>query len=359
MDIIGSINTRFVSKNEQGKKEAMGKIDNMALNGANIIRMNLSHSKYEDVLFCINYIRDNYKSVQILLDLQGNKVRVANVLKETFKVKENEVVYFCSEDVYEVYKNNIGESKLIPLNIKNKFIFNGKFKKIFMKDATMEFSVINNNNGLIKTKVRLGGIVRSEKGCNLPNLDRKNWGVTDKDKEDIVFAINSGVDIIAYSYCSYVDECKEFKTYVFRNAKKNRVLPKLWGKIETAEGVMNIKDIAKELDGIVIARGDLSAEIGIRNVPIAQEKIVYALKKGNKSVIVATNVLGTMNKLNGKNPTINELSDIYHLIRCGVTGFMLTGETSTGKNEKKIVSVLKQTIDHYCKLMIKLKKETK
>ncbi|WP_300350445.1 pyruvate kinase [Clostridium sp.] len=357
MDIIGSINTRFISKNEQGKKEIISKINNIALSGANIIRMNLSHSKHEDVLFCINYIRYNHKDIRILLDLQGNKVRVSNLLKETFKVMKEEIVYFCSEDAYEIYKNNIYENnKLIPLNIKNKFIYNKKFKKIFMKDATMEFGVISNNNGLIKTKVKLGGVVRSEKGCNLPLLDRKEWGVTDKDKKDISFALNNGIDIIAYSYCSYVDECREFKNYVFRNVNKNQVLPKLWGKIETNDGLNNIKDIAEELDGIVIARGDLSAEIGIKNVPIAQEKILYTLKKQKKEVIVATNVLGSMNRLNIKNPTINELSDIYNLIKHGATGFMLTGETSTGKNEKEIVLELKYVTDYYYKLIKKLKK---
>lgn len=356
LDIIGSINTRFVNKNEAGKKEALRKIDNIILSGANIIRMNLSHGKHEDILFCMNYIKERYRDTKILLDLQGNKVRVANNIYDTFKVNENEIVYFCSEETYDVYIQNVERDKLIPLNIKNKFIHASNFKKIYMKDGTMEFNVIKNNNGLIKTKVRIGGVVRKEKGCNLPRLDRRDWGVTDKDKEDIKFAIKHDVDIIAYSYCSYIDECREFKNYVFKNLKVNQQIPKLWGKIETAEGVVNIKEISDELDGIVIARGDLSAELGIRNVPVAQEKIVYAIKNDNKSIIVATNVLGTMNKLNAKQPTINELSDIYHLMRCGANGFMLTGETSTGKNEKEVVTTLKNNINHYEKLILKLKK---
>lgn len=358
MDIIGSINTRFISKSEKSKKEILDKIDNIVKSGGNIIRMNLSHGKHIDIELCINYIRSNHKEIKILLDLQGNKIRVANNIYGTFKVNSGDFVYFCSEETYDVYLKNIERDKLIPLNIKNKFIFKNNFKKIYMKDATMEFLVISNNNGLIKTKVKLGGIVRKEKGCNLPNLDRETWGITKKDLEDINFAINKKVDIIAYSYCSYVDECREFKNTVFKNLKENQVVPKLWGKIETSEGINNIKEIAKELDGIVIARGDLSAEVGIINIPIVQEKILYILKNKNKSIVVATNVLSSIrNRQN--TPTINELSDIYHLMRCGVTGFMLTGETSTGDNEKYIVTTLKNSIKYYENLIAKIKRRAK
>lgn len=358
MDIIGSINTRFLSKSEQSKNEIFNKIDNIVKGGGNIIRMNLSHGKHRDVECCIDYIRSNHKNVKILLDLQGNKIRVANNIYGTFKVNSGDLVYFCSEETYDVYIKNIDRNKLIPLNIKNKFIYNNNFKKIYMKDATMEFIVISNNNGLIKTKVKLGGVVRKEKGCNLPNLDRKNWGVSEKDLEDIRFALDNKVDIIDYSYCSYMEECREFKNIVFKNLKSNQFIPKLWGKIETNEGINNIKEVAKELDGIVIARGDLTAEVGVLNVPIVQEKILYALKNENKSIIVATNVLSSIRNKQNK-PTINELSDIYHFIRCGVTGFMLTGETSTGENEEYVVTTLKNSIKYYEKLLSKIKKRSK
>ncbi|MDU4420339.1 MAG: pyruvate kinase, partial [Clostridium perfringens] len=146
MDIIGSINTRFLSKSEQSKNEIFNKIDNIVKGGGNIIRMNLSHGKHRDVECCIDYIRSNHKDVKILLDLQGNKIRVANNIYGTFKVNSGDLVYFCSEETYDVYLKNIDRNKLIPLNIKNKFIYNNTFKKIYMKDATMEFIVISNNN---------------------------------------------------------------------------------------------------------------------------------------------------------------------------------------------------------------------
>ncbi len=94
MDIIGSINTRFLSKSEQSKNEIFNKIDNIVKGGGNIIRMNLSHGKHRDVECCIDYIRSNHKNVKILLDLQGNKIRVANNIYGTFKVNSGDLVIF-------------------------------------------------------------------------------------------------------------------------------------------------------------------------------------------------------------------------------------------------------------------------
>ena len=354
MNIIGSINTKFISNNEQSRYKIFKKIDKIILGGANIIRINLSHGNHKDVECCIDYIKSNHRGIRILLDLQGNKIRVAKNLKESFKVESGEIVYFCAEDSYEIYLENMKESKLVPLDLKNKFIYKNNFKRIYMKDATMEFLVLNNKDGLIKSKVKVGGIVRAEKGCNLPNLDRKNWGLSNNDLEDIKFALRKEVDIIDYSYCSYLEECLEFKRVVFKNLRDRQLIPKLWGKIETREGVKNIKEIAKELDGIVIARGDLTAEVGILNVPVVQEKILYALREIKTNITVATNLLPSIRN-KGCKPNISELSDIYDFVKLGVTGFMLTGETSTGENEEHVVKTLKKSLLYYEDIFSKLK----
>ena len=319
-------------------------IDEIINGGCDIIRINLSHGNYEDIKKSITYIRDNHKNIKILMDLQGNKIRVSKSIKDTFKLVKDEIVYFCSEDDYENMlktKNN----KVIPLNIKREFILNNKYKKIYMKDGTMEFNVLEILENSIKVVTKIGGIVRGEKGCNLPGIDRLGWKMTKKDIEDIDFALGNGVDIICYSYCSYDTQCIEFKERIFKNIKQLGKVPKLWGKIETREGIENIKDIAKELDGIVIARGDLVPETGLYNIPIIQEKIIYSLKGTNKEIIVATNLLSSMRY--STKPTINELSSIYNLLKRGATGFMLTGETTVGKNSREAVEVLNKTIKYY------------
>lgn len=328
-------------------------IDEIVEGGCNIIRINLSHGNYDDIKDILLYIRKNYKNIKILMDLQGNKIRVSKSIKDTFKIIKGDKVCFCSEDDYKEILSKGEKEKVIPLNIGREFILNNKYKKVYMKDGTMEFDVLENTKDSIKTVTKIGGVVRGEKGCNLPGINRLGWKLTEKDKEDINFALNNGVDILCYSYCSYDSQCKEFKENVFKNIKQLGKVPKLWGKIETKEGIENIKSIAKELDGIVIARGDLVPEAGLFNIPIIQEKIIYSLKDIDKEIIAATNVLSSM-KYSSK-PTINELSDIYSLLKGGVTGFMLTGETTVGKNNREIVNTLNKTIKYYEKIIGKVK----
>lgn len=131
MDIIGSINTRFLSKSEQSKNEIFNKIDNIVKGGGNIIRMNLSHGKHRDVECCIDYIRSNHKNVKILLDLQGNKIRVANNIYGTFKVNSGDSVKWDENKCkncglcLEKCKNNCGP--------RNKYMSVGEIIKEILK----------------------------------------------------------------------------------------------------------------------------------------------------------------------------------------------------------------------------------
>ena len=330
-------------------------IDKIVLGGATVIRINLSHGNYQDISSAIGYIRNKYENVKILMDLQGNKVRVSNQIVTQFKANEDRDIYFCSEEDYVECLKGLDKNSIIPLNVARDTVINSGLKKIFMKDGTMEFIVVESTNLFIKTKVKIGGMVRAEKGCNLPGISRKGWGLTDKDRVDIDFAIKENVDILCYSYCSYEDECREFKRVVFSKLRTKQMVPKLWGKIETKEGVNNIVNVAKELDGVVIARGDLVPETGLINIPIIQDKIAQSLKGKNKDIVVATNVLNSM-KFSTK-PTVNELNDIYTMMKNGATGFMLTGETTVGKNHREVVQLLKQTSEYYEGIINKIKKK--
>ncbi|MPQ43614.1 pyruvate kinase [Clostridium tarantellae] len=330
-------------------------IDKIIEGGINTIRINLSHGIYENIDEAVKYIRAKYNDINILMDLQGNKIRVSNKLKTSFRATEKSNIYFCSEDDYESYLRNKKYNNLIPLNISRNILLSKSFKKIYMKDGTMEFITLGKENYTIKTLVKIGGIVRAEKGCNLPGIDRSGWGLTEKDIRDIEYALSRNVDIISYSYCCNKIQCKELKENIFAKLKNKQAIPKIWGKIETKDGIDNIKEISQELDGVVIARGDLVPETHLLNIPIIQDKIVNSLKGEFKEIIVATNVLNSMK--NNNLPTINELSDIYTLIKGGATGFMLTGETTVGKKHKEVVSLLKQVTDYYKEVLKKAKKK--
>lgn len=347
MDLIATIGPRSCDNKT---------IDNIIKGGANIIRINLSHGKYDEIDKVIGYIRLNYHEIKILMDLQGHKIRVSHKLEKEFFVDKNTIIYFCSQDKYEVLmQSNENKMKIIPLNILSSQIKDINFKHIYMKDGSMKFNVLKNEDAVIKTIAKIGGMVRAEKGCNLPGILRENLELTDKDKKDINFALNEKVDILCYSYCSCENDCENFKNQVFKSLKRGDKIPKLFAKIETKDGVKNVATIADQLDGAVVARGDLVPESDLYAMPLIQEKIVQNLSKKNKEVIIATHVLNSMKKYGAK-PTINELSDIYNMIRKNASGFMLTGETTIGENQYDVVRTLKYAIDYYEKINKKIKK---
>lgn len=330
-------------------------IDSIIKGGANIIRINLSHGKYDEIDKVIGYIHRNYHDIKILMDLQGHKIRVSHKLIKEFFIEKNTVIYFCAEDKYEsLIESTKKNEQVIPLNISSSQIKNIKFQKVYMKDGSMKFNVLKNEDAVIKTISKSSGMVRAEKGCNLPGISRENLDLTDKDKKDIEFALNEKVDILCYSYCSCENDCEKFKNQVFKSLKRGDKIPKLFAKIETKEGVKNVAKIAESLDGAIVARGDLVPESDLYAMPVIQEKIVQNLSKKNKDVIIATHVLNSMKRYGGT-PTINELADIYNMIRKNVSGFMLTGETTIGENQYEVVRTLKYAIDYYEKVNKKIK----
>ncbi|MGL4989735.1 MAG: pyruvate kinase [Sarcina sp.] len=330
-------------------------IDAIIKGGADTIRINLSHGRYDEIDKVIGYIRLNYHKVKILMDLQGHKVRVSHKLNSEFFADKNSEIYFCSEENYDIFKKSVAKN-LVPLNLDSKRIKQFSDKKIFMKDGTMKFNVLANEDGLIKTKTISKGMIRAEKGCNLPGIKRDGLTITEKDKKDIQFALDEKVDILCYSYCSSNDDCNNFKNQVFETLRRGDKIPRLFAKVETKDGVKNINEIADALDGVVIARGDLVPESDIFALPIIQDKIVNCLRKRNKDVIIATHVLNSM-KRNGAGPSLHELADIYNMIRKNVSGFMLTSETTIGTNQYEIVRSLKQITDYYIKVNEKIKKK--
>ncbi|GIM29597.1 hypothetical protein CPJCM30710_22630 [Clostridium polyendosporum] len=321
--------------------------------GANSIRINFSHIPHHTASKIINYVKETYPQVKIIADIQGSKIRVSGKLKEYFKVKEKERVYFCAEDVYEdilkLWVNR--DEKLIPLTIKKEQLLKHKITLIYMKDGTMKFNVKKVQGNILETTVVIGGYIRAEKGCNIPGIDRSQLSITEKDRNDILFSIKNSVDIILYSYVGYKKNIIQVKNFIEREliSSDRRYCPKLWAKIETEEGAKNIKEILEDVEGIVLGRGDLVPETNLYKVPIFQHRIAQSIKHSRKDFIVATHIFDSLK--NGQKPTVNELNDIFYLILSGVTGLMLTGETSVGKSPCISVKTLKYSTDYYEKIL--------
>ncbi|MCE5220291.1 MAG: pyruvate kinase [Clostridium sp.] len=338
MYIIGT-----VGPNVKDRTVLKGIIDN----GVNALRFNFIHADETEFSEFFKVAKEINNNIEIILDLSGTKVRVSSKFEYIYKIYDDEEIYFCGEDKYDEIKNNINKIKIkiIPLNINNKILNEKDFKQIGIKDNTMLFNVIDRTDGLIRVVTVRGGIIRKGKGCNIKGLDRKCILLSEKDKNAITWGIKNKVDIICQSFVEDKYDIKEIKSF-FNDNMLNQDKPKIWAKIETLNGISNMKSILTEVDGIVIGRGDLIPETSIEDTPIYEEKIINQVSKDkNKDIIIATHIFNSMK--NGKMPSISEVESIYNFIKAGATGFLLAGETSIGKAPVKTVEFLNKLILKY------------
>lgn len=315
--------------------------------GVNALRFNFAHGSTLEFSEISKTAREMKREIKIILDLSGSKLRVSNNFEYIYKIYDGEEVYFCGEDKYEEVKNDISKIKMkvIPINIENKILTESNLSKLGIKENTMIFNVIYKEKGFIRANAIKGGIIRKGKGCNIKNLGRKTFFLSEKDKEAINWGTNNKVDVICQSFVEDKKDIIEIKEFINKNKLRKSEL-NIWAKIENLNGFNNIQGIIDESDGIVIGRGDLIPETSIEDTPIYEEIILKEVKnKKNKEAIIATHLFDSMKS--GKMPSISEVESIYNFIKSGATGFILAGETSIGKAPIKTVEFLKKLIKKY------------
>lgn len=338
MYIIGT-----VGPNVKDRNILKGIIDN----GVNALRFNFAHGSESEFLEFLKMSKDINDNINIILDLSGTKIRVSNKFEYIYKIYDKEEIYFCGEDKYDKIKDNANKikMKIIPLNIKNQMLMDKEYRQITVKDNTMIFNVLGKNDDLIRAITIKGGIVRKGKGCNIKELDRSILSLSANDKRAIEWGIKNEVDVICQSFVEEPQDIDEIRSFLNENIV-NKSMPKIWAKIETLNGINNIKSILNGVDGIVIGRGDLIPETSIEDTPLYEDKIIHEVSKvREKDIIIATHILNSMK--NGKIPSISEVESVYNFIKSGVTGFLLAGETSIGKAPIKTVKFLNGLIKKY------------
>lgn len=316
--------------------------------GVDTLRINFSHFHEYEFKKILRDSRSIKPDINIMADLCGKKVRVYEKLNSIYKVYPNDIVYFCSADVYSILTNYNEETKIIPITVKSEIIQKNDIKFISMKDGTMNFDIIDKDKIFLKAISRNNGVIRGGKGCNLPGIDLGENKLNDKDKKDLKWAIDNNINIISQSYVEDSRQIISIHEYI-RQIKGNLDNIKVFSKIETNLGLLNYKEILKCSDGIIIARGDLVPECGIKASVEEEFKILNNLKNNNsnKDIIIATHVLDSMK--NGVNVSISEVESIYTFINIGVTGFLLAGETSIGRYPTQVIDFLNELIDSYRK----------
>ncbi|MEG0370710.1 MAG: pyruvate kinase [Clostridium sp.] len=336
MYIICSMGPKINTINDIGK---------LAEKGMTTSRFNFSHAQYSKIENLMTDMRKHYPQIQIMQDLQGNKLRVSKSFIGEMVVRKEDKVLFCLDEMY-VSRCRDSKYPLIPINYYGSFQDLLGADEISMKDATMQFRIIKKDSRFIMAQVTKGGIIRGEKGLNLPGINRQNMPFSTKDKKDIYWGVRKGVDIICASYVSSKRDILEVRRCINELSHINNFkYPKVWAKIECEEALKNFDEILEVSDGIMLGRGDLRAEIPIHMMPIVQERLLNKMKKTKKPFVIATHVLESGRR--ERMPSIGELSDIYYSLKNGVNGFMLAGEVGTSNNPSFSVEMLHNLIENY------------
>lgn len=310
-------------------------------NGVDILRLNCSHFDQKNFEEIIKYAKGIKKDIKIMVDLCGKKIRISNEFQYIFTIYNGQEVQFCGEDFYKSLDlEDIKQKFIIPLNIDAERLKKSNIKSFSMKDNTMKFEIITVKEGIIKTKVLKGGVIRAGKGCNIFEV-YNNKGLSRVDKEHINWAMKNNVDIICQSFVEDRNSIKIIKDFI----KESNFKVDIWAKVETPIGVKNIEEILEETNNIVIGRGDLIPESNIFKCIELEYGAIDKIKRNNKKVIIATHLLNSMK--DGFSITLPELESIYNFIKIKVDGFLLAGETSIGKAPIKTIKMLKSSIDYY------------
>ena len=304
-------------------------------NGMDIARLNFSHGDHEEQkarFDLLKSVRDEMKKpIAILLDTKGPEIRTG-LLENGGKVvlKEGEEFILTSKEikgnekmVYQTYSQLAKDVK--PGNT------------ILIDDGLIGLEVKEIRGGDIVCTVRNGGELGQRKGINVPNVRVNLPGITKKDRDDIIFGIEQGIDFIAASFVRDAEAVKEIRAILKEhNAEHVDII----AKIENSEGIENIDKIVSAADGIMVARGDMGVEIPAYEVPQVQKMIVEKCNQKYKPVIIATQMLDSM--IRNPRPTRAEVTDVANAIREGADAIMLSGETAMGKYPVEALKMMAQ-----------------
>ena len=299
--------------------------------GVNVFRLNFSHGNHGDHLKRITYIRGAEKelniNVAILADLQGPKFRIGEMKKDIKVIKGNNFTF--DKDM------KIGDFKRVYLSHEEIFESLSVGSKILMDDGKLQFQVKEITNEKIQTEVLVGGVVKSNKGVNLPDVVLNTNPLTEKDVDDLKFILNQEIDWIALSFVQKLSDVKEVKKYI-----KDKAL--IIAKIEKPSALKELSQIVDACDGIMVARGDLGVELPPEKVPGIQKEIILECRQAGKPVIVATQMLESM--IESPAPTRAEASDVATAVFDGADAVMLSAETAIGSFPIETVNIMDRII---------------
>ena len=303
--------------------DSKNKIHELIDSGADVIRLNFSHGSHEDHKNIVDWVRDYPKSIAIMQDIQGPKIRTGISQEGTF-LEAGQVIELTS-------KESNSTDKSIFINYENLLTDIKPGERIFIDDGQVVMRVNELIGKKMTANIEIGGELRDNQGVAFPDSKLSVSAITLKDKEDLAYGKKIGVDIVAVSFVRKASDITEVKALVESNIK-------IIAKIELKEAMKNLDSIIDESDGVMVARGDLGVQLPLEQVPFAQKKILDTANYKGKISITATEMLQSM-KISFR-PTRAEVTDITNAILDGTDAVMLSAETSIGDHPNNVVKVM-------------------
>ncbi len=305
-------------------------LSKLIISGVDVFRVNFSHADHKDVERIVSDIKalriKHNKHVSVLGDLQGPKIRLGNVVPETF-LKKGDNILFSTRKIRN------GDSKKVTINYTS-----------FPKDVKKGETVLVDDGKIIlqvektdrDTSVNLiviqGGLLSSNKGVNLPSTKISLPALTPKDIKDAKFAAKLGFDWVALSFVRSKNDVLQLREILDKSSKE--LIP-IISKIEKPQAINNMDQILKVSNGLMVARGDLGIEIPAEEVPLFQKILVKKANEARKPIIVATQMMESM--IDSLTPSRAEVNDVANSVMDGADCIMLSGETSVGKYPCEVV----------------------
>jgi len=290
--------------------------------GMNVARLNFSYGTHEWHKKVFETLREEAEkhnhTVAILQDLRGLKIRVGSLKGGSVFLRKGTPVFISPRDIE-------GDEKTIPISYPYIIKDARPGDRILMDDGLLQIKVIEKSKGGIKAKVIEGGLLKENKGVNLPGIRISASTFTEKDKEDLAFGLSIGVDYIAMSFVRSKEDIEQVKGWLKRH---NATVPVI-AKIEKPQALENIDGILDASDGLMVARGDLGVEVSPEEVPLIQKALIQKANRAMKPVITATQMLESMTE--HMRPTRAEATDVANAVLDGTDALMLSAETATGK----------------------------
>lgn len=307
--------------------------------GMNTCRVNMSHGTHEGHAQLISNIREASKivgkEVGILIDLQGPKIRVDKLVSPLeLQVGQEWVIGPSSvKDEYPEYKD-----WFIPTIYEDLVNDSDVGQRILFDDGLIVAQSTALDRKVLKIKIKVGGILKSNKGINLPDAIVSAPSFTEKDHEDLMFGLKHNIDFVALSFVRKKEDVLKVK-YLLHKFKLS--IP-IVAKLENPEAIKNMEEIVKSTDIVMVARGDMGVELGNHLVPSVQKRLINLCNKMGRPVITATQMLESM--IQNSTPTRAEASDVANAIWDGTDVVMLSAETASGKYPLETVEMMNQII---------------